>query len=195
MTVSMAAKAERSLPLWRRSAQAVETVPADALTVTQVADQTGLRPSTIFAAMSSTAHGGKGARLRSLARPTYDLSGTPYWTQRQVADYHQIVAEQLSSRWEGLPVVDSEGAVELQAVSLRGLVRLSGVPLTNLYRWKGEKDWPGPLAVMRVHSSTPRLLYSWPDVREYIMTHHATWLAAHNITAAQLDDRQVTEEP
>lgn len=184
----------RPRTLWKIEAMECDFVPDGALSLSEVAAQTGLRATTVLTAMHSSAHTGERARMRRLSRPAYNVNGTPYWTPAQVADYHQQVADRFSvtEEFKDLVTVDATGAVQLQATSLHGLSRISGVPVTTLHRWKLAAGWPRPLAIMKVNSPTPRVLYGWPQVREHMLAAHAEWFAERGITESLLRRKQVT---
>jgi hypothetical protein len=184
----------RSGTLWKIEAMECDFVPDGALSLREVADQTGLRPTTVLTAMHSSAHTGDRARMRRLSRPAYNVNGTPYWSPDQVADYHSQVAARfnITEEFKHLPVVNAMGAVQFQATSLHGLSRLSKVPVTTLHRWKLAAGWPKPLAVMKVNSPTPRVLYGWPQVRNHLLAAHAEWFAERGITEGYLRSQQVT---
>lgn len=175
------------LPLWREQATAVTELPEDALNLQEVAGQTGLKTRTIMTAVLSDAHGQRSV-LRQISRPAYDHFGTPYWTPAQVADYFEQSAARFDVREEfrTLPVINGEEAVRRQATSLRGLQRLSTVPLGTLHRWKVAPGFPTPVALMEVDSPTPRLLYSWADFKTYVKNRRASWLVDH--PEVNLDD-------
>jgi hypothetical protein len=169
------------LPRWRQHAATVTgPVPDDALTLQEVADQTGLKPRYITTAMLSDAHGDRSV-LRQIARPAYDHAGTPYWSPEQVADYFERSAARFDVNQElrHLPLIDAEEAVRRQVTSLRGLQRLSEVPLGTLHRWKVGPGFPDPVAIMKVNSPTPRVLYSWEAFKAYATDVRAAWLADH----------------
>lgn len=184
----------RPATLWKVAALECDFVPDGALSLTQVAEKTGLKPATVLTAVHSTAHTGDRARMRRLSRPAYNVNGTPYWTAAQVADYHQQVADRFNvgEEFKNLPLVDPSGAVQLQATSLHGLSRLSGVPVTTLHRWKLAAGWPKPIAIMKVHSPTPRVLYGWPQVRTCMIRDHSGWFAERGINVNSLHRKQVT---
>jgi hypothetical protein len=175
------------LPLWREHAIAVDFVPDDALTLHEVAAQTGLKTRTIMTAVLSDAHGQRSV-LHRISRPAYDHLGVPYWTSAQVADYFERSAARYDVREEfrALPTIDETEAVKRQVTSLRGLQRLSTVPLGTLHRWKVSPGFPAPVALMEVDSPTPRLLYSWTDFKAYVADRRASWLADH--PEVDLDD-------
>jgi hypothetical protein len=188
------AESSRSTTLWKIDAVEHDVVPEGALNLKEVAERTGLKPTTVLTAMHSSAHTGERARMRRISRPAYNVKGTPYWTEAQVADYHEQVASRFSvtEEFKGLVVVDALGAVQLQATGLHGLSRLSGVPVTTLHRWKLSAGWPKPIAIMRVNSPTPRVLYGWPQVRACMLRDHPRWFAERGITEKDLYRRQVT---
>jgi hypothetical protein len=181
-------------PAWKETAQEHATPPEGALSLQQVAERTALKPSTVLTAVYSTMHTGNRSRMRQLARPRYNVAGTPYWHPDQVADYHAQVQRRFTvvREFPDLPKVNKQTAVQLQATSLHGLSRLSDVPVTTLHRWKIAEGWPKPAALMEVSSPTPSVLYPWPAVREHMLQNHANWFAARGITAAQLRRRNVT---
>lgn len=169
------------VPLWKHHAEPRDTVPADALTLSQVASETGLKPTTVTTAMHSTAHTGRRSLLRRIARPAYNVGGVPYWTPEQAADYFSQIQDRFNVRREfsHLMTLDRDAAREIRAASLRGLSRLSTVPIGSLHRWKLIEGFPPPIAIMEVDSPTPQLLYSWPSVASHIERRHARWLARH----------------
>lgn len=181
------------LPLWREQAIGVDSRPDDALTLQEVAAQTGLKARTIMTAVLSDAHGQRSV-LRQISRPRYDLSGVPLWGTEQVADYFERSAARYDVREEfrNLPTVDEAGAVAMQATSLRGLQRLSTVPLGTLHRWKVSPGFPEPIALMEIDSPTPRLLYSWAAFKTYVIARRASWLADHPQVDLESPDRRVT---
>lgn len=181
------------LPLWREQAATVNSAPDGSLTLQEVAAQTGLKPRTIMTAVLSDAHGERSV-LRRISRPAYDHAGVPLWSPEQVADYFERSAARYDVREEfrGLPTITEEQAVARQATSLRGLQRLSTVPLGTLHRWKISPGFPRPVALMEVDSPTPRLLYSWAAFKVYVADRRASWLLDH--PEVNLDDpaRRVT---
>jgi hypothetical protein len=180
-------------PIWWEDAQEVDEQPRGSLTIAELASLTGLASSTIQTAINSVANTGRRARLQTIARPAYRWQGVPLWSIEQASAYHDKVAARWSTRKEfaHLPTYTAEQAIEHQVTSLRGIERLTTVPLTTLHRWKLGADWPLPAALMQVNSPTPRLLYSWPAVRDAIKEHHADWLAAHPDVV--IDGARVTE--
>lgn len=175
------------LPLWREQAIGVDFTPDGALTLQEVAAQTGLKTRTIMTAVLSDAHGERSV-LRQISRPRYDLSGVPLWGAEQVADYFERSAARYDVREEfrSLPTINEAQAVERQVTSLRGLQRLSTVPLGTLHRWKVSPGFPAPVALMEVDSPTPRLLYSWAAFKTYVKARRSSWLADH--PEVNLDD-------
>lgn len=180
-------------PLWRGEATQVTELPESALTVEQVASQTGLRVTTVLTAVYSTSFGGQRSRMRSLSRPKWDVNGIPHWAPEQVKDYFDQIAARQNVRGEfaHLKAVDKIAAIEMQCASLHGISRTSSVPVTTLYAWKLAEGFPLPVAIMEVGTPTPRLLYSWPDVRKHIKLFHGAWLRKH--PEVNLDERMVTE--
>lgn len=178
--MTMAAARTRE-PIWWADAQEVDEQPKGSLTIAEVASLTGLATQTIQTAINSVANTGRRARLQSIARPAYRWQNIPLWSIEQVSTYHGKVAARWSTRREfaHLPTYTLSQAVQRQVTSLRGIQRLTTVPLTTLHRWKLGADWPEPAALMAVNSPTPRLLYPWEAVREAIQSHHADWLAEH----------------
>lgn len=168
-------------PIWWADAQEVDERPAGTLTIAEVASLTGLGTQTIQTAINSVANTGRRARLQTIARPAYRWQGIPLWSIEQVSTYHDKVAARWSTRKEfaHLPTYTVVQAIENQVTSLRGIERLTTVPLTTLHRWKLAAGWPEPTALMAVNSPTPRLLYPWAAVRQTIKEHHADWLADH----------------
>lgn len=168
-------------PLWHADAETAESVTPDMLSITEVAELTGLKAATIQVAVNSTAHVGARSRLRSLARPHWIVDGVPYWSRKQVGEYHAAVSNAWDVRAEyaGLPTVTRAEAVEGELTSLHGLQRVSNVPIGTLHRWKTADGFPLPAARMDVGSPTPRLLYHWPTVREHMRSQHETWLIKH----------------
>lgn len=188
--MTMAAQ-DVSVPRWHADAEPVEEIGPGMLTIAQVASLTGLNSQTIQVALNSDANTGRRARLRALSRPAYNFHGIPLWSPQQVADYHQVVASRWNVREEfrNLPIYSPEEVVKRQLTSLRGLSRLSGVPLTTLHRWKNSAGFPEPAALMRVESPTPRVLYSWPDFVTCLRNDHFDWLADHDVNL----DKKVTD--
>lgn len=181
-------------PLWYATAENVDDLSSEMLNITQVAQLTGLTAATIQVALYSEANTGSRARLRHLARPQWNYRGIPMWSAEQVATYHSKIHERWNVRKEfaHLPVVtDAAEVVKNQLGSLRALARTSSVPLTTLHRWKLADTFPSPVALMRVESPTPRVLYSWPELRRCIQDHHQDWLDAH--PEVDLDRRRITD--
>lgn len=180
-------------PLWWATAQDVDERGPKMLDLGQVASLTGLAPATIQVALNSEANTGKRARLRALSRPKWNYHGTPLWSAEQVGAYHRVVAERWKVREEfaDLPVLDAAEVIRNQMGSLRALSRLSGVPLTTLHRWKLAATFPEPAALMKADSPIPRVLYSWPALRECIILHHADWLEDH--PEVQIENLRVTD--
>lgn len=167
-------------PQWHTTATYHETPEPEMLTVQDVAAQTGLRASYILSTVNNPAgETGPRARMRSLARPDYNVSGVPYWSRRQVADYHKQVNARYNVGTGGLdlPLIEENAAREIEAVSLREINRQTGVPLTTLYRWMRMTGFPAPIAVMDVNSPTPQRLYHLPTVLKHLRDSHAEWFA------------------
>lgn len=181
-------------PLWWAYAQRVEQRGPNMLTIAEVSSLTMLSATTIQVALNSGVNTGNRARLRDLARPQWNFRGIPLWSAEQVATYYEKIHAQWSviEEFSGkVPIYGVDEVVPQQLRSLRGLSRVSGVPLGTLHRWKRSEEFPEPAALMRVASPTPRVLYSWPAVRECIQRHHADWLATH--PEVDLDAAQVTD--
>lgn len=188
------AAAKNTDPLWYATAERADTRGSDMLDITQVSHLTGLTAATIQVALYSEANTGRRARLRHLARPQWNYKGIPMWSAEQVASYHSTVHARWNVRKEfaDLPVVTDEAeVVKNQLGSLRALSRISTVPLTTLHRWKLADTFPSPVALMQVESPTPRVLYSWPELRSCIENHHQDWLDAH--PQVDLDKRRITD--
>lgn len=181
-------------PIWHQTAEKVDAVGPGMLTITQVADLTGLASNTIQIALNSEANTGRRARLRHLARPKWNFKGVPLWAVEQVATYHRTVSERWNVRKEfsHLPILEPAEVVKRQLGSLRKLAEISEVPLTTLHRWKLQESFPDPEAVMRIASPTPRVLYSWPALRQCIVEHHQSWLEDHP-GLDLFDGRKVTD--
>lgn len=189
----MTMAAQTREPLWHATAEDVDERGPQMLDLTQVASATGLSPATVQVALNSEANTGRRARLRALARPKWNYQGIPLWSAEQVGDYHRIVAARWKVREEfsDLPTLDATEVILNQMGSLRALSRLSTVPLTTLHRWKLSATFPEPAALMKAESPIPRVLYSWPALRECIKAHHADWLADH--PEVHIDDLEVTD--
>lgn len=192
----MTMAAQTREPLWHATAENVDARGVGMLDLSQVASATGLSAATIQVALNSEANTGRRARLRALARPKWNYQGIPLWSAEQVGDYHRIVAARWRVREEfaDLPTLDAAEVIRNQMGSLRALSRLSGVPLTTLHRWKLAATFPEPAALMKGDSPIPRVLYSWPALRECIKRHHAGWLTDHpevNIDGLEVTDANV----
>jgi len=181
-------------PAWTADAQDHDTPPEGALSLAQVAERTGQKPATITAAVYSTGHTGQRALMRQISRPRYNVKGTPYWAEDQVADYFAQRDRRFTviREFPELPKVDKRTAVQLQSTSLHGLSRLSGVPVSTIHRWKLEQGWPKPAALMEVASPTPSVLYPWPSVREHMIAKHRRWFETRGVKPESLRRVNVT---
>ena len=182
-------------PAWYATAQDVDAVGPNMLNISQVSQLTGLSAHTIQIALNSEANTGRRARLRHLARPQWNFRGVPLWTAEQVGTYHRTVSERWNVRKEfsHLPVLEPAAVVAKQLGSLRKLAAISTVPLTTLHRWKLQSTFPDPEAVMKIVSPTPRVLYSWPALRQCIIEHHQSWLQDHPGLDLFAAERKVTD--
>jgi hypothetical protein len=182
-------------PAWHDTAEPVDERGPGMLTIGEVANLTGLSSNTIQVALNSQAYTGKRSRLRELSRPKWNWAGVPLWSTEQVGAYHAKVAARWKIRQEfsDLPEYEETEVVWRQLASLRGLSRISGVPLTTLHRWKLAEGFPAPAALMKINSPTPRVLYSWPALRECMKRYHADWMKANHVSVGTLDELRVTD--
>jgi hypothetical protein len=182
-------------PAWHATAEPVDERGPGMLTIGEVANLTGLSSNTIQVALNSQAYTGKRARLRELSRPKWNWAGVPLWSAEQVGAYHKKVSDRWKIRQEfsDLPEYDEAEVIRRQLASLRGLSRISGVPLTTLHRWKLAQGFPAPAALMKINSPTPRVLYSWPALRECMKSDHADWMKANNVSVETLNQLRVTD--
>lgn len=192
--MTMAAQ-DSPTPAWHGTAEPVDERGPGMLTIGEVANLTGLSSNTIQVALNSQAYTGRRARLRELSRPRWNWAGVPLWSPEQVGAYHKKVSERWKIRQEfsDLPEYEETEIVRRQLASLRGLSRISGVPLTTLHRWKLAQGFPAPAALMKINSPTPRVLYSWPALRECMKRDHADWMKANHVSAETLNQLRVTD--
>jgi hypothetical protein len=193
--MTMAVAQNPPTPRWHDTAEPVDERGPGMLTIGEVANLTGLSSSTIQVALNSQAYTGRRSRLRELSQPKWNWQGVPLWSAEQVGAYHAKVAARWKIRQEfsNLPEYAETEVIRRQLASLRGLSRISGVPLTTLHRWKLGQGFPAPAALMKINSPTPRVLYSWPALRECMKRDHADWMRVNNVTAEQLNGLRVTD--
>lgn len=147
----------------------------DVLSLTEVCDAAGLKPSTIKSYVHRTGRPVRGA-VAHLARPAYRVGATPYWSQAQLDAYFEAVESQAAAQGDGeLVEVTAEEAEQRVWWSIPRLAEWAGFKLAHMYRMANEEGFPQPIAVVPSNGPNPIKVRDRAQVEAWFRARRPDW--------------------